>query len=133
MTKPHTRLSLPFSGDASLSLTDMLDAIVAIEQFTLGMDLDTLRQDPKTIAAVERKLQVISEAAGRPGEPAETLCPGLPWRDIRGIGNWLRHQYDRVDIETIWNTLTRDLPPLKAAVHRALNSTNPTSSESDLQ
>ena len=123
---------MPFS-EAPLSLTDILDAIVAIEQFTQDMDLDSFRQDPKTIAAVERKLQVISEAAVRLGEQAEALCPGLPWRDIRGIGNWLRHQYDRVDIETIWNTLTMDLPPLKAAVHRALNSTNPTSSESDLQ
>jgi uncharacterized protein with HEPN domain len=91
---------LPFS-EASLSLTDILDAIVAIEQFTQGMDLDSFRQDPKTIAAVERKLQVISEAAVRLGEQAETICPGLPWRDIRGIGNWLRHQYDRVDIETM--------------------------------
>ena len=123
---------MPFS-EASLSLTDILDAILAIEQFTQGMDLDSFRQDPKTIAAVERKLQVISEAAVRLGEQAEALCPGLPWRDIRGIGNWLRHQYDRVDIETIWNTLTGDLPPLKAAVHRALNSSSPTPSESDLQ
>ena len=123
---------MPFS-EASLSLTDILDAIVAIEQFTQDMDLDSFRQDPKTIAAVERKLQVISETAVRPGERAEALCPGLPWRDIRGIGNWLRHQYDRVDMETIWNTLTRDLPPLKAAVNRALNSPNPTSSKSDLQ
>jgi uncharacterized protein with HEPN domain len=126
------RRSLPFSG-TSLSLADILDAIVAIEQFTQDMDLDSFRQDPKTIAAVERKLQVISEAAVRLGEQAEALCPGLPWRDIRGIGNWLRHQYDRVDIETIWNTLTMDLPPLKAVVHRALNAVNPTLSESDLQ
>ena len=123
---------MPFS-EASLSLTDILDAIVAIEQFTQDMDIGSFRQDPKTIAAVERKLQVISEAAVRLGGQAEALCPGLPWRDIRGIGNWLRHQYDRVDIETIWNTLTRDLPPLKADVHRALNPPNPTSSESDLQ
>ena len=92
---------MPFS-EASLSLTDILDAIAAIEQFTQDMDLDSFRQDPKTIAAVERKLQVISEAAVRLGEQAEALCPGLPWRDIRGIGNWLRHQYDRVDIETRW-------------------------------
>jgi uncharacterized protein with HEPN domain len=126
------RRSLPFSG-ASLSLADILDAIVAIEQFTQDMDLDSFRQDPKTIAAVERKLQVISEAAVCLGEQAEALCPGLPWRDIRGIGNWLRHQYDRVDIETIWNTLTMDLPSLKAAVHGALNSANRTPSESDLQ
>ena len=58
------------------------------------LDLDSFRQDPKTIAAVERKLQVISEAAVRLGEQAEELCPGFPWRDIRGIGNWPRHQYE---------------------------------------
>jgi len=28
-------------------LTDILDAIVAIEQFTQDMDLDSFRQDPK--------------------------------------------------------------------------------------
>jgi uncharacterized protein with HEPN domain len=48
------------------------------------------------IAAVERKLQVISEAAGRLGEQVEALCPGLPWRDIRGIGNWLRQQTNQI-------------------------------------
>jgi len=45
-------------------------------------------------------LQKISEAAARLGEDAEKLCPGAPWRDIRGIWNWLRHQYDRIDLET---------------------------------
>ena len=44
---------MPFS-EAYLSLTDILDAIVATEQFTQDMDLDSFRQDPKTIAAVER-------------------------------------------------------------------------------
>jgi uncharacterized protein with HEPN domain len=52
---------------------------------------------------------------------AEALCPGVPWRDIRGIGNWLRHGYNRVDPETIWNTVEDDLPPLKLAVDDALN------------
>ena len=115
---------MPFSED-SLSLADIRDAVAAIEQFTRDMDFDAFREDPKTIAAVERKLQVISEAAVRLGERAEALCPGLPWRNIRGIGNWLRHQYDRVDIETLWNTVTIDLPPLKAAVNRALTSATP--------
>lgn len=69
------------------------------------MDFDAFRADPKTVAAVERKLLVISEAASRLSEQAEMLCPGLAWRDIRGIGNWLRHQYDRVDLATIWQTV----------------------------
>lgn len=92
-----------------------------IEIFTAGLDFDGFRQDPKTVAAVERKLQIISEAATRMGAEAETRCPGLPWRNIRGMGNWLRHQYERVELSVIWQTLQTDLPPLKAAVLRALN------------
>lgn len=85
------------------------------------MDLDSFRFDSKTQAAVERKMLIISEAAIRLKENAETLCPAVPWRDIRGIGNWLRHQYDRVEIETIWNTIQQDLPSLKAAIEKALD------------
>jgi hypothetical protein len=56
------------------------------------------------------------------GEQAELLCPGLPWRNIRGIGNWLRHQYDSVDVDAIWRTVVDDLPPLQRAVASALSN-----------
>jgi uncharacterized protein with HEPN domain len=103
-------------------LRDIAEAIAAIRQFTSGMDLAKFRGDAKTLAAVERKLQVISEAAIRLGDQAEILCPGLPWRNIRGIGNWLRHQYDHIDVDSIWQTVTEDLPPLESAVIRSLEN-----------
>lgn len=49
----------------------------------------------------------------RLGDQALVLCPGLPWHNIRGLGNWLQHQYDRVDVETIWHTVVEDVPPLE--------------------
>jgi len=110
---------LPFE-DFRSRLMDILDAIGSIEGFTREMDVDSYAQDERTQAAVERKLLIVSEAAIRLGDRAEILCPGVPWRDIRGIGNWLRHAYDRIDPETIWNTIQDDLPPLKTAVERAL-------------
>lgn len=112
---------MPFKEPA-LALRDIAEAIDAIKQFTRDMDAAAFRADAKTVAAVERKLQVISEAAIRLGDQAEVLCPGLPWRDIRGIGNWLRHQYDRVDVEAIWRTVMDELPPLQSAVTRALSN-----------
>ena len=111
---------MPFKDEEN-SLRDIADAIGMIEAFTSGMDFDEFREDPKTVAAVERKLQMISEAAIRLGDTAETRCPGLPWPDIRGIGNWLRHRYDRIELPLIWKTVQADLPPLKAAVLRALS------------
>ena len=91
--EPRVRASVPFREPA-LSLRDILDGIDKIAQFVLGMDLEAFREDPKTVAAVERKLLLMSEAAVRLGEDADRLCPGLPWHNIRGIGNWLRHRYD---------------------------------------
>lgn len=80
---------MPFR-DTNRSLLDIADAIGLIEKFTAGMDFNAFREDPKTIAAVERKLLIISEAAIRLGDAAEVRCPGLRWGEIRGIGNWLR-------------------------------------------
>jgi uncharacterized protein with HEPN domain len=57
-----------------------------IEHFTSGMDFKSFREDPRTIAAVERKLLVISEAAIRLGAAAATVCTDQPWHKIRGIG-----------------------------------------------
>jgi uncharacterized protein with HEPN domain len=95
----------------------MAEAINAINQFTSNMDAAAFRTNPKTIAAVERKLSVISEGAIRLGDQAEVLCPGLAWRNIRGIGNWRRHQYDRIDVEAVWQTVIDDLPPWQSTGH----------------
>jgi len=115
---------LPFK-DARAHLRDIAEGIEQIEEFVAGLDFEGFRDDSKTRAAVERKLMVISEAAVRLKDDGEALCPNVPWRDVRGIGNWLRHQYDRVDIETLWNTIQDDLPVLKIAVNNALNSLKP--------
>ena len=53
------------SREPNLSLHDISEAIAMIEQFTLGMDFEAYREDFKTMAAVERKLLLISEAAAR--------------------------------------------------------------------
>lgn len=114
---------MPFRDPLS-SLRDIYEAIESIERFIRGMDLSAFKTDEKTNAAVERKLLVLSEAARRLGDDAERLCPSIPWNDIRGIGNWLRHQYDRVEPSVIWLTVERDLPPLKLAVEKTLASPN---------
>jgi len=109
--------------DPQTRLRDIEESIIAIEEFVQGMNFGAFIRDVRTQAAVERKLLLIGEAARKLGDDAETLCPGLPWRDIRGIGDWLRHQYERASSELVWNTVMHDLPQLKAAVEKALYRT----------
>jgi uncharacterized protein with HEPN domain len=77
------------------------------------MGFDRFREDPKTVAAVERKFLVIGEAAVRLGRDAPLLVADVPWRQIRDLGNLLRHAYDKVDLEIIWQTMADDPPPLE--------------------
>jgi uncharacterized protein with HEPN domain len=65
---------------------------------------------------------VIGEAAVRLGREAPLIVADVPWRQIRDLCNLLRHACDKVDLEIIWQTITDDLPSLKAAVLNALQS-----------
>jgi uncharacterized protein with HEPN domain len=116
---------LSFKPTAERLFGDILDAIDMIVQFTAGMDFEGFRSNPMAVAAVERKIQIVSEAAIRLGDEAERCCPDQPWRDIRGIGNQLRHAYERIDLETIWNSAKDDLAPLRASIIRALGNHPP--------
>ena len=65
-------------------------------------------------------MESICEAAFRLGEKAAELAPSQPWGDIRGMGNRLRHAYDRIDLDVLWNTIRERLPSLKSDVKQAL-------------
>jgi uncharacterized protein with HEPN domain len=67
---------LPFK-DLDGSLRDIADAIVMIEKFTEGIGYEAICEDPKTVSAVERKLQIVSEAASRLGAGAEDRIPDI--------------------------------------------------------
>ena len=81
------------------------------------MSYEQYSADPKTKSAVERQLQIITEAAYRLGSEGDSLCPGEDWR---GMENLLRHSYHRVDDALIWQTIQSDLSALREAVSFAL-------------
>ena len=102
-------------------LEDIVDAILQIQQFTQGMNLKDFETDHRTRLAVERLLQNLTEAAHRLGRDAPDLCPEVNWRDVRGFGNFLRHEYDHVLGKSVWSTVHEDLPALLLAVEKTLN------------
>ena len=91
-----------------------------IEIYLAGMDRQAFERDGKTRDAVERCLERICEAAHRLGKRAEELMPNQPWGDVRGMGNRLRHAYDRLDLDIVWNTARDRLPGLLADARQAL-------------
>ncbi len=74
--------------------------------------------DAKTVDAVERCFQRITEAARRLGDVMDRRYPAIDWRAIRSLGNVLRHDYEDIIESEIWVMVQRDLETLEAEIER---------------
>ncbi|HEY9139523.1 MAG TPA: HepT-like ribonuclease domain-containing protein [Bryobacteraceae bacterium] len=101
-------------------MQDIIDNVQAIQRYVTGMDLASFEEDARTNDAVERCLERISEAAAKLGDIAPTIMPGQPWQQIRGLGNRLRHEYDAIRADRLWDIVRIDLPALSSACEHAL-------------
>ena len=97
-------------------LADVLDGIDALEDFTARRSFADFGRDRMLRDAVERNIERISEASRRLPDDLKAAYPSIPWRDIAGNGNVLRHGYDAVAASEIWDIVTNDLAPPRAAV-----------------
>ena len=102
-------------ADPRARLEHILEAIREIEGFAAGRTLQDYLSQGWLRFATQRGIEIISEASR--GLPAKLRAshPEIPWADIAGIGNILRHGYDSLDHAVIWGVVDNDLPPLKAA------------------
>lgn len=101
-------------------LEDILENAQAILRYTAGIDFESFKKDSRTYDAVERCIERLSEAANKLGSQAAELMPNQPWRQIRSLGNRLRHEYDDIRPDRLWDIIQTDLPSLCADCEAAL-------------
>ena len=106
--------------DWKFRIQDILDAVSAIEKYTQGMEFDSFIEDRRTVDAVVRNLMVIGEAAVHVPENICLKHPEVPWYDMRGMRNFVVHEYFRADDSVIWDTVKVDLLPLWELLNKIL-------------
>ncbi|MFY9726536.1 MAG: HepT-like ribonuclease domain-containing protein [Bryobacteraceae bacterium] len=94
-------------------LRDIVDNIDAIEAFTAEFDPVAFAQDRKTVYAVVRALEIISEASRRLPTEITGRHAEIDWVAIAAAGNVYRHEYEAVDESLIWHTVRHDLAALR--------------------
>ncbi len=103
-------------------LGHILTAITAIDDYTAGKTLADFQSNRLLADAVERNIERLSEASRHLPDELKAGYPDIPWREIADIGNVLRHAYDRVAPERIWQIVTDDLAPLREAVEAIIDT-----------
>lgn len=102
------------SKNPAQRLRDIADNIDAIEMFTAGMTFDVFAEDRKTVYAVIRALEIVSEASRRLPPELKERHPDIDWVAVAAAGNVYRHEYEGVDEALIWHTVRHDLSTLRS-------------------
>ncbi len=68
--------------------------------------------------AVTHLVEIVGEAASRIPKEDREPYPDIPWAAVVGVRNRLVHGYDTVDFDILWEILTKDLPPIIAALEK---------------
>ncbi len=106
----------------AIRLQHMLDAAREAVSFVGATSRQDLYADRMRWLAVVRDVEIVGEAAAKVTEETKARYTSIPWNDIIGMRNRLIHGYFDIDIEVVWSTVTRDLPPLIDALELALRS-----------
>ena len=102
--------------DLRLYLTDISQAMVAVQTFVEEMDFEAFVADDKTASAVIRKFEIIGEAVKNVPEEIRQKYPQVPWRQMAGMRDMLIHVYFDVDYPLVWETVRNRIPPLQPII-----------------
>jgi uncharacterized protein with HEPN domain len=105
--------------DPHVYLEDMRAAIERIQRH-IADGKQMFLADEKTQDAVIRQLTIIGEAASKLPRRFTAAHPEPVWKNAIGMRHVLIHDYSRTSIETVWDTVERDLPPLLRTLERLL-------------
>jgi uncharacterized protein len=104
--------------DAGLVIDEMIDHIDYVLEKRKNRTLDDLKTDRDFRYAVERSLEIISEASRHLPEHGKAREADIPWRQVADFGNVLRHTYFDMRLDTVWRIVTEELGPLRDALLR---------------
>lgn len=81
--------------------------------------------DPMRVEATVFNLMQIGELSKASlSDAAKEAIPSIPWKQIYGLRNRIVHGYDGVDMRIVWDTVSEDIPRLRAelaAINDAAN------------
>src|SRR5689334_19541704 len=93
---------------------DMLIAARKIQTFIEGLSETDFNKSQLHQSAVILELLIIGEAARGISENGKTEQDEIKWDEILGMRNRLVHEYFRIKIDLVWETVKYDIPILIA-------------------
>ena len=100
------------SGSDVAYVWDMLHAAEGLSLSIAGLELQHYLASEDLRMSVERRVEIIGEAARRISDEFKKAHPGIPWKGIISQRHVIAHDYDEIDDRLIWRLVTDQVPDL---------------------
>ena len=125
------------SEDIVSHIIDHIENILNAQR-RFGNDYNTFASDKDYFNSICMSLLQIGELANHLTTEFRSAHTGIPWKNLIGLRNVVVHGYGHLDVETVWATVTEDIPELyqkcKLIIYGSINirrSNQPNDNASD--
>lgn len=106
--------------DPLITLKQIADNCRKLQELCVGKTLQTMATDWRSMAALERLIEVVGEAVKRLPLEIRDQYPAVPWKEIAGTRDHLIHGYDDVEPQILWDAVQQDVPSLITTVDKMI-------------
>lgn len=104
-----------------IRLEDILETLDGAQELMKDISFEQYKADFEKRMALERCVEIISEATRHIPEALKAKYPESFWPEIKAIGNLLRHEYQRVDNLIMWRIAKVYFPDLRRVITAMLS------------
>ena len=105
-------------------LEHILSAIERITRYTSDKTYEDIVSDDMMYYAVVKNIEIIGEAANMLTPAFQESHPETPWKMVKGMRNYIVHEYFQIDDIVVWDVVKNNIPELRKQVTRYLSETN---------
>ncbi|PMS17262.1 hypothetical protein C0Z18_21145 [Trinickia dabaoshanensis] len=108
-------------------LGHIVEAITRIEGYIGDMPKEAFVANQLLVDAVVRNIEIVGEASNRVTKHHREFRdahPEVEWRGSYEMRSAIAHDYFKVDLDLVWDTLKNDLPAMRATVQGLLDELN---------
>src|SRR3989344_5718985 len=101
-----------------IRLSDIVSAIDRVEEYLGDVTKQHFIGEYPLQCTVIWQFEIIGEAANHLSPELKDKHSSIVWHEIIGMRNRMIHGYSEIDIDRVWTTAQKDLPPLKLQIKK---------------
>ena len=103
-------------------LEHILSAIDRVLRYTKGITYEELVSNDMMYYAVVKNIEIMVEAANMLTNEFVSAHPETPWKQVRGMRNYIVHEYFQIDDVVVWDVVSNNLPTLRRLQRKTGNT-----------